>query len=217
MTKILVIEDEPQMRRNLEVILSLEKYQVITAEDGGTGVRLARKEMPHLILCDVMMPGTDGHHVLQQLRSEAATAVIPFIFLTARGEKTDQRTGMNLGADDYLTKPVSTDDLLAAIEARLEREALRQKLASEGLRADFSSSAPLQQLGLTTREAEILLWVAQGKTNPEIAIILNIRPRTVKKHLEHIFSKLGVETRTSATRTAIEALTGAISAQSKGD
>jgi DNA-binding NarL/FixJ family response regulator len=203
MRKILIIEDEPQMRRNLATILGLENYAVIVAEDGVGGVELARAESPDLILCDVMMPGQDGYGVLQQLRSEARTAMIPFIFLTAKGEKTDQRAGMNLGADDYLAKPVSTDDLLAAITARLQREESR---ARREMRPDLSSPVPLQALGLTPREAEVLFWVAQGKTNPEIAVILDCRPRTVKKHLEHIFPKLGVETRTSATRTALETL-----------
>jgi DNA-binding NarL/FixJ family response regulator len=207
MRKILIIEDEPQMRRNLATILGLENYAVICAADGVHGVELARAESPDLILCDVMMPGQDGYGVLQQLRAESRTAMIPFIFLTAKGEKTDQRAGMNLGADDYLAKPVATDDLLAAITARLQREETRARNASQReLRPDFTSPAPLQSLGLTPREAEVLFWVAQGKTNPEIAVILDCRPRTVKKHLEHIFPKLGVETRTSATRTALETL-----------
>lgn len=204
MIKILIIEDEPQMRRNLETILRMENYHVISAEDGLRGVALAHSESPQLILCDVMMPGLDGHGVLQQLRADPKTAPIPFIFLTAKGERIDQRAGMNLGADDYLTKPVTTDDLLAAITARLHREELRDKIRD--LQPDFSSPVPLQKLGLTPREADVLFWVAQGKTNPEIALILEIRPRTVKKHLEHIFPKLGVETRTSATLMALEAL-----------
>jgi len=107
MKKILIIENEPQMRRNLETILRLEQYEVVSAGDGSRGAALAGSELPDVILCDVMMPGLDGHSVLQRLRAEPKTAAIPFIFLTAKGEKIDQRTGMNLGADDYLTKPVT--------------------------------------------------------------------------------------------------------------
>jgi DNA-binding response OmpR family regulator len=115
MKKILIIEDEPEMRRNLATILRLEGYQQLTADNGRRGVELALAEAPDLILCDVMMPELDGYGVLQALRESPATEATPFIFLTARGEKPDIRAGMNLGADDYLTKPVAKADLLNAI------------------------------------------------------------------------------------------------------
>ena len=107
MKKILVIEDEPEMRRNLTTILRLEKFHPLSAENGRVGVELAKKEKPDLILCDVMMPGLDGYGVIAALRADVETVTIPFIFLTAKGEKPDIRAGMNLGADDYLTKPVA--------------------------------------------------------------------------------------------------------------
>src|SRR5262245_22097255 len=113
MKKILVIEDEPEMRRNLTTILRLEKFHPIAAENGRVGVATAKREKPDLILCDVMMPELDGHGVLQALREDNDTVAIPFIFLTAKGEKPDIRAGMNLGADDYLTKPVAKADLLS--------------------------------------------------------------------------------------------------------
>jgi DNA-binding NarL/FixJ family response regulator len=149
------------------------------------------------------MSQQDGHEVLVALRADATTARIPFIFLTAKGEHTDVRTGMNLGADDYLVKPVRVVDLLAAIAARLER-AQQQS----GFNADFSSAVPLEKLGLSARESEILLWVAQGKSNFEASVILNISAATVKKHLEHIYEKLGVEGRNTASLRALEALSG---------
>ncbi len=201
MKKILIIEDEPFMRDNLADILELEHFQPLLASDGRQGIEAARRERPDLILCDVLMPGLDGYEVLAALRQDEATARIPFIFLTAKGDRPDIRAGMNLGADDYLVKPVPVDDLLAAIEARLERA---QQQA--GFKADFSSSEPLQKLGLSAREAEILSWVAQGKTNCEVGIILQISAATVKKHLEHIYQKLGVESRNAATLRALEAL-----------
>jgi DNA-binding NarL/FixJ family response regulator len=204
MKKILVIEDEPEMRRNLATILRLEKFEVSQAENGRAGLELARKNVPDLILCDVMMPELDGHGVLQALREDAKTANVPFIFLTAKGEKSDQRSGMNLGADDYLTKPVGKDDLLSAITARLKRN--EQLLTSGSLTPNFDSPKPLLTLGLTPRVAEVLLWVAQGKTNADIAQILGISEWTVKKHVLDIFEKLGVETRTAASLRAIEVL-----------
>jgi DNA-binding NarL/FixJ family response regulator len=203
MKKILVIEDEPEMRRNIVTILRLEHFQPIAAENGRIGVELARKEKPDLILCDVMMPEMDGHAVLQALRADDDLATIPFLFLTAKGEKSDVRSGMNLGADDYLTKPVAKADLLNAIRARFERQ--RQQARPQFL-PNFDSHTPLLSLGLTPRVAEVLLWVAQGKTNPEIATILGISDQTVKKHLMEIFEVLGVETRTAASLKALEVL-----------
>jgi DNA-binding NarL/FixJ family response regulator len=204
MKKILVIEDEPEMRRNLATILRLEKFHPLPAENGYLGLQLAKRESPDLILCDVMMPELDGYGVIAALRADPALATIPFIFLTAKGEKPDIRAGMNLGADDYLTKPVAKTDLLAAIHSRLERAAQQ---ATPEFRPDFHSPGPLQEvLGLTPRVAETLLWLAQGKTNGEIAIILGNSESTVKKHVLEIFQKLGVETRTAACLRALEVL-----------
>lgn len=205
-TKILVIEDEPEMRRNLVTILRLEKFTPLAAENGRVGLDLARREKPDLILCDIMMPELDGLAVVQALRTDPEMSAVPFIFLTAKGEKADQRCGMNRGADDYLTKPVSKADLLAAIRSRLQRA---EQQGRREFKPDFSSFAPLERLGLTPRVAEVLLWVAQGKTNADIATILGISESTVKKHLLEIFAVLGVETRSAATLRALEALANA--------
>lgn len=203
MKRILVIEDEPEMRRNLVTILRLEGFQPLQAENGRVGVDLAIKEKPDLVLCDVMMPELDGHGVIAALQNEAATMNIPFIFLTAKGEKTDVRAGMNLGADDYLTKPIDKTELLFAVRARLARA---EQLSRREVSINFDSYEPLTRLGLSPRVAEALLWVAQGKTNSEIAQILGITESTVKKHLLEIFQKLNVETRSAAALRAIEAL-----------
>jgi len=202
MKTILLIEDQPDMRENIATILSMEGYEVLQAPDGRQGLALAREDKPDLILCDVMMPEMDGHEVLQSLRQEPSIAGTPFIFLTARGEKQDLREGMNLGADDYLTKPATADDLLGAITARLEREHKRRFAFAP----DFSSSRPLEELGLTPREAEVLLWVAQGKSNPEIALILGVDENTVKVHLSHLFEKLGADNRHALGFIALERL-----------
>lgn len=202
MKKILVIEDEPEMRRNLTTVLRYENYTPLSAENGAEGLRLAREQHPDLILCDVMMPELDGYGVLAALRADGATVAIPFVFLTAKGEHPDVRAGMNLGADDYLTKPVATPDLLATIRTRLERAAQQVQF-----RPDFSTSTPLEQaFDLSPRVAEVLLWVAQGKTNAEIATILGSAEATVKRQTLDIFTRLGVETRTAATLRALEVL-----------
>ena len=203
MKKILVIEDEPEMRRNLLTILRLEKFEPVGAENGKIGIALAKSTKPDLILCDVMMPEIDGFGVLKALRADAATASIPFIFLTAKGEKIDVRSGMSLGADDYLTKPVDKTDLLSAITSRFTRQ---QQQVRTDFRPNFDSFEPLCVLGLTPRVAEVLLWVAQGKTNSDVASILGVSESTVKKHVQEIFEKLGVETRSAAALRALEIL-----------
>lgn len=214
MSKILIIEDQPQMRRNLAFILEMEQFEVIVAENGRQGIELARQQQPDLIICDVMMPEQDGYAVLQTIRAEKPTANVPFIFLTAKGDKPDVRQGMNLGADDYLTKPVERGDLLTAVQTRLARRRAHQEdvqsaqAAGGGFNPDFSSPQPLQSLGLTEREAEVLLWVAQGKSNAEVGILLHMAEKTVKKHMGNIFEKLGVESRNAATVRALEVLSG---------
>jgi len=210
---ILVIEDEPEMRRNLTTILRLEKFRPLAAENGRHGVDLALREKPDLILCDVMMPELDGYGVLEALRANPSTITTPFIFLTAKGEKPDIRTGMNLGADDYLTKPVAKADLLTAIRARLKRQA---EQATPEFKPNFDSAKPLEEvLDLTPRVAETLLWLCQGKTNAEIATILGNSEATVKKHVLEIFERLGVETRTAAGLRAIEVLSSPAAAAPK--
>jgi CRP-like cAMP-binding protein/FixJ family two-component response regulator len=127
MKKILLIEDNVEVRENTAEILSLANYDVVTAENGKIGVELANRERPDLIICDIMMPELDGYGVLHILSKKTETASIPFIFLTAKTEKTDIRKGMTLGADDYLTKPFDDTDLLNAVETRLNKISLLKK------------------------------------------------------------------------------------------
>jgi two-component system response regulator NreC len=130
MKTILVIEDEPPVLDNILEMLSFEGFEAVGANNGPLGIQLVREILPDLIICDIMMPEMDGYEVLQELRHDLETATIPFIFLTARGERRDMRKGMELGADDYITKPFSPTELMAAIRTRLERRdvAERQRL-----------------------------------------------------------------------------------------
>ncbi len=118
---ILLIEDNADMRENISEILELAKYKVHTAPNGKEGVRLAQSLKPDLIICDIMMPELDGYGVLHMLGKDSTTATIPFIFLTAKSEKTDYRKGMGLGADDYIMKPFDDTELLDAVEIRIKK------------------------------------------------------------------------------------------------
>lgn len=200
--RILVIEDEPQMLLNLQTVLRAEGFLVDGATGGLEGVARVRQCLPDLILCDLMMPELDGFGVLARLRADPQSARIPFIFLTARGDRTDVRSGMNLGADDYLTKPVRIDDLLAAIRARLAR--FHQTVTGP---VKPPTATDLVLIGVSPREAEVLFWLLEGKSNGDIGTILGVAEATVKKHLERVFEKLGVENRTSAARAALERYT----------
>src|SRR5215207_4494348 len=127
---ILVIDDNNDLRENTAEILELAGYRTITAENGKRGVEMAVKEKPSVIVCDIMMPELDGYGVLHLLRKNADTQNIPFIFLTAKTERSDFRKGMEMGADDYVTKPFDDIELLNAIEIRLKKaEILGNKYA----------------------------------------------------------------------------------------
>lgn len=123
MSKILVIEDDLTIGTLIVRLLQAEKYEVLLAREGHSGLELAQTEEPDLILCDIMMPEMDGYEVLEHLRQTPQMSSIPFIFLTAKSERSEQRLGMELGADDYLSKPFTRDELLGAIAARLKKKA----------------------------------------------------------------------------------------------
>ncbi|AYL96746.1 response regulator [Mucilaginibacter celer] len=131
--KILIIEDNNDIRENVVEILELAGYTVFDADNGKTGVELALKNLPDVILCDIMMPELDGYGVLYMLNKNPETAAIPFIFLTAKAERIDQRKGMEMGADDYLTKPFDDIELLNAIESRLKKKVAQQNFYSQSL------------------------------------------------------------------------------------
>lgn len=132
MKKILVIDDNTDIRENTAEILELAGYQVFTAENGKRGVETALKEKPDVIVCDIMMPELDGYGVLHLVKKNDDTQHIPFIFLTAKTERGDFRKGMEMGADDYITKPFEEIELLNAIEIRLRKNAILQQNYSPG-------------------------------------------------------------------------------------
>ncbi len=138
---ILIIEDNDDIRESTAEILSLAGYQVITAVNGKEGVEQAQKNLPNLIICDIMMPELDGFGVLYLLGKNSETATIPFIFLTAKAERLDMRKGMEMGADDYLTKPFDDIELLNAVECRLKKSNQQKEFYTQGLQKlhDFVS------------------------------------------------------------------------------
>ncbi len=188
--KILLIEDNPDVRENTSEILALANYDVVTAANGKIGVELAQQEKPDLIVCDIMMPELDGYGVLHILSKRPETATIPFIFLTAKTEKSDLRKGMNLGADDYLTKPFDDTELLNAIEIRLRKSAFQKKYDAtpEGLESfikDASQILNVKDLGkdkktkVFKRKMEIF---TEGDSPVSVFIVLSGNIKVFKSH-----------------------------------
>jgi len=120
--KILVIEDDPSVLRFLEHTLQREGYQVLTATNGLSGIRMARSEMPDLLVLDIMLPGIDGFEVCHRLRAEPATAKLPILILSAKAQEADKVTALQVGADDYLTKPVNLSDITSRVDILLAKK-----------------------------------------------------------------------------------------------
>lgn len=183
MKKILVIEDEKPVLTNIIEILESGGFSAIGAENGEIGVQLATQEIPDLIICDIMMPVLDGYGVLTKLRSQPLTEIIPFIFLTAKADKSDLRQGMNLGADDYIAKPFRRRELLEAVNTRLEKQAaVMQKYISQFQRAEglLAKMQDLQQLS-ETKEGLLMKLISDlrdplSKINLAIKMLKNTPP-----------------------------------------
>lgn len=133
MRTILIIEDDLALRENTAELLELENYRVLSAPNGKIGVVMAKKNLPDIILCDIMMPEVDGYGVLEAVSKDSKTQHIPFIFLTAKTEHKEIRKGMDMGADDYLTKPFEEDELISAIESRLAKAILLAKMDKKNI------------------------------------------------------------------------------------
>ena len=150
MITVLIIEDDTVLRENTAELLELSDYKVVTASNGKAGVDMAKKQLPDIIVCDIMMPELDGYETLKTLSKDITTKYIPFIFLSAKTEHKDVRKGMNLGADDYITKPFNEDELISAIESRIAKAAIlkdsRQIDQSSSLKEDTEEIRSLNDL-----------------------------------------------------------------------
>lgn len=187
MYSILIIEDDPSICSNMELILKMEGFEVRTANDGQSGLEMIRKNCPDLVLCDILMPEMDGFSLLDALKNDCECADTPFIFVTALSERTDIRRGMSAGADDYLTKPFSAEELVTAVTGRLQRlEAIRL----HSTKTVFKEEQAVLRRRVSARELEVLLLVGQGVTSKEIAERLGISLRTVEVHRSSLMSKL---------------------------
>ena len=191
MKKILLIEDNKDMRENTSEILELANYKVSTAKNGKEGVALAQKEKYDLIICDIMMPLLDGYGVLHLLAKNPETAHVPFIFLTAKAERSDLRKGMEMGADDYLTKPFDDIELLNAVESRLKKSDVMKKEFSkniEGLNEFIKNAHGMEDLKKLSQERDIRTFNKKDTIYFEehypkgIFFVVKGKIKTFKKH-----------------------------------
>lgn len=209
MPKILVVDDEQPIRELVKYNLEREGFQVLLAEDGKVGLDLAQKETPDLIVLDVMLPGQDGLAVCRTLHQEAITRSIPIIMLSARGEELDKVLGLEMGADDYITKPFSPRELIARIKARLRRNPGENVVTEDSGRITvgklvidqdrFVVSVNGIKQDLTPKEFELLRYLARypGKVFTRDYLLEQIwgydftgDSRTVDVHIRHIRQKL---------------------------
>ena len=178
MTKILVIEDELFVRENIVELLEAEDFEVFNTDNGILGILWAQENIPDLVICDVMMPEINGHEVLAEMRELPTTALTPFIFLTAMADKGDIRLGMELGADDYLTKPFTREELLNAINARLAKQEKLMKQYNEEHKRVEVLEQKVKELEQLQIQKEISQEYKQAllKINTAINLIQKIQP-----------------------------------------
>lgn len=194
---ILLIDDAPDTVRMIAEALDETGYTVLVATDGATALKRLERITPDAVLLDACMPGMDGFETCRRLKQAPGMRTVPVIFMTGLAETERLVEGLSAGGIDYLVKPVVPDELVARLQAHL-RVAREMNAVMRARGEGAEPDAALLPNPLTQREMDVLEWVARGKTNRDVADILGMSPRTVNKHLEHIYEKLGVETRTAA-------------------
>ncbi len=205
--KILIVDDEDSLRTLLKRHLEFQGYEVTDANSAIEALSILEQQEPDLIISDIMMPEMDGLEFCQRLRASNLGQLIPFIFLSSKGELEDRIIGLSMGADDYINKPFEMRELVAKIEAQLARSSrisLEMKRLTEEYMAKIQPEAVAEPLPLTPAEERVFWEVVQGLTNKQISDRLFISPRTVQTHLSKIMRKLNLENRSQLVRYAFE-------------
>ncbi len=189
-TLILVIEDEKALRENISEIIAHYGFRVISTPTGEEGLTMALEYIPDIIICDIMLPGIDGFEVFARIKQLPQLSSTAFIFLTAKSTRSDTRIGMNMGADDYLTKPFTKEELVNSIRARLEKLSKKNK---HQLEKDELIEATLEKMtSLTKAERKVLNAISEGYTTPQIAQKLFVSKKTIENHRVNISRKLNL-------------------------
>lgn len=202
--RLLVVDDEAHLLRALEALLAGEGFEVTTARSGAEAMVKLAQAVPDLIISDIRMPGISGYELARQLRESSRTALVPIIFLTAKGESVDRIEGFRAGVDAYFTKPFIPGELLAVVRNILSRvERTHAEIAKMIGRSD-KDEAGFYDEALTEAENNIAISVARGLSNKEIAAEMQISVRTVENHISHILDKKHFSNRVEIARHVLE-------------
>ncbi|MBO0351966.1 response regulator transcription factor [Phormidium pseudopriestleyi FRX01] len=201
--RLLLIDDDPNLILLVKDYLEFRGYEVTTAENGREALEILEKEMPEMIICDVMMPEMDGYAFVEQVRKDPRTNWIPVLFLSAKGQSQDRVKGLNTGADVYMVKPFEPEELVSQVEASLKQSGRllqhQLKLGTNGPKIQV----PLD-VELTPTETKVVQFVARGMANREIAEAMKVSQRTIESHVSNMLAKTGLHNRTELARWAIE-------------
>jgi DNA-binding NarL/FixJ family response regulator len=201
--QLLLIDDDPNLVLLVKDYLELRGYNVITAKNGRDALKVFEKDIPNLIICDVMMPEMDGYAFVKKVRENPQTSWLPVLFLSAKGQIQDRVTGLSKGADVYMVKPFEPDELVAQIEASLKQSERMRQAQGPDLGSAVSIQVPFD-VDLTPTEQRVIQLVAKGMANKEIADELKVSQRTIESHVSNMLGKTGLHNRTELARWAIE-------------
>ena len=202
--RLLIVDDEPNLLRALEAFLTAEGFEVTTARSGPDALVKLAQSVPDLIISDIRMPGMSGYELARQLRDSSRTALVPIVFLTAKGESDDRIEGFRAGVDAYFTKPFIPNELLALIHNILRRVERTHAEIAKMLGRSEKEEPGFHDEGLTEAENRIANSVARGLSNKEIATEMQISVRTVENHISHILLKKRFNNRVEIARYVLE-------------
>ncbi|MDX2096439.1 MAG: response regulator transcription factor [Leptolyngbyaceae cyanobacterium bins.59] len=201
--RLLLIDDDPNLILLVKDYLEFRGYEVVTAENGREALEILERDIPDMIICDVMMPEMDGYSLVKHVREDARTSWIPVLFLSAKGQSQDRVKGLNTGADVYMVKPFEPEELVAQVESSLKQASRLIHHQNKGAEAGPKIQVPFD-VELTPTELKVVQFVARGMANREIAEELNVSQRTIESHVSNMLGKTGLHNRTELARWAIE-------------
>ena len=201
--KLLLIDDDPNLILLVKDYLEFRGYNVDTAENGREALQVLDRNVPDMIICDIMMPEMDGYSLVKHIREEPMTNRIPVLFLSAKGQSQDRVKGLSEGADIYMSKPFEPEELVAQVESSLKQIKRWEQNRPKGLGGAPTIVVP-HNVELTPTELRVVQLVAKGMANREIANQLNVSQRTIESHVSNMLNKTSLNNRTELARWAIE-------------
>lgn len=199
----MLVDDDPNLILLVKDYLEFRGYDVVTAENGREALDKLEKQLPDLIICDVMMPEMDGYTLVRHVREDPRTSWIPVLFLSAKGQSQDRVKGLSTGADVYIVKPFEPEELVAQVESSL-KQATRLMDHHNPPNDNEPKMKARRNVDLTPTELKVVQLVAQGLSNREIADVMNVSQRTIESHVSNMLGKTSLHNRTELARWALE-------------